>query len=116
MSALMPQKLKGDPMQVYKIFSIRDSKAEIFHQPFYQKSHGEAERTFHQLCNDPKSTLFQFPEDFDLYYVGEYNDQSGVFKPLNTPQHVSKAISNKKPDPRIMPQDLDPKTKESFGL
>jgi len=76
----------------HKVYSIRDAKAEVFNCPFYKKTHGEAERDFKTLCNDPKSTVFNFPEDFDLYYVGEYDDDSGKLAPLDTPQHVVKAV------------------------
>lgn len=76
-----------------KIFSIRDAKAECFNQPFFQKTHGEAERNFTQLVKDQKSMIAQFPEDYDLYYLGTYDDQTGLVKVLDTPQHVIKAIS-----------------------
>lgn len=79
-----------------KMFSIRDAKGEIFNQPFFAKTHGEAERNFHRLTTDPQSTVSQYPEDFDLYYLGIYNDQTGVTKSLDTPQHVQKAINVKK--------------------
>lgn len=77
---------------VLKAFSIRDEKAGIFHPPFYKHSHGEAERDFTQLVMDEKSMAAKFPEDFDLWYLGEFNDQSGRFEPLETPQHVIKAV------------------------
>lgn len=77
---------------ILKVFTIRDQKAEIFNTPFFQKTHGEAERNFRTLVNDSKSTISQFPEDFDLYFLGEYDDNLGTFKSLDTPQHVIKAI------------------------
>lgn len=77
----------------FKMFSIRDSKAEIFNPPFFSKSHGEAERNFTALVRDNKSQLNQFPEDFDLYFVGHYDDQTGVTQTLDTPVHVVKAIN-----------------------
>lgn len=86
---------KGENMEL-KMFSIRDSKGEVFNQPFFQKTHGEAERNFSQLVNDSKSTVSQFPEDFDLYFIGTYDDQIGLVKPLATPQHILKAVSIKK--------------------
>lgn len=76
-----------------KAYSIRDSKAEIFNPPFYKKTHGEAERDFQTLCKDEKSTPAQYPEDFDLYFCGTYDDQTGLFKPLATPQHIIKAVN-----------------------
>jgi hypothetical protein len=77
---------------VLKIYSIRDTKGEVFHAPYFKTTHGEAERSFRQAANDDKTTISQFPEDFDLYYLGEYDDNTGKFKNLDTPQHVIKAI------------------------
>jgi hypothetical protein len=78
-----------------KLYTIRDSKGEFYGPPFTQKTHGEAERSFHTLTNDPKSNVNQYPEDFDLYYLGEYDDISGKIKPNDTPQHIVKAVSVK---------------------
>lgn len=75
-----------------KIYSIRDAKAEYFTQPFFKKTHGEAERDFTMLCKDEKSQIHAFPEDYDLYYIGEYDDQTGKMTPLDTPQHIIKAV------------------------
>lgn len=77
---------------ILKVFSIRDAKAEVFNQPFFKKTHGEAERDFSALCKDEKSMPSQFPEDFDLYFLGEYDDQNGLLLSLDTPQHVIKAV------------------------
>jgi len=79
----------------HKIYSIRDQKAEYFTQPFFKKTHGEAERDFHQLVNDEKSQLNKFPEDFDLYHLGTYDDETGKMTPLDTPQHITKAVQQK---------------------
>ena len=79
-----------------KIYTILDSKAGAFNLPFFQKTHGEAERNFNALVNDNKSLVSQYPEDFDLYYLGEYDDETGTFKSLDTPQHMLKAIACKK--------------------
>ena len=82
-------------MATLKAFAIRDSKAEYFNTPFFQKSHGEAERSFKQLTNDNQSTVSKYPEDFDLYYLGEYDDNTGTLAALESPQHVTKAIHMK---------------------
>ena len=76
-----------------KAFSIRDAKAEVFNTPFFQKTHGEAERSFRTGINDQTTSLNKYPEDFDLYYIGEYDDQSGCFIVLDTPQHMVKGVS-----------------------
>jgi len=80
---------------VLKIFSVRDSKGEIFGQPFFQKTPGEAERSFKMLVNDSQSIPSKYPEDFDLYYIGQFDDQSGKVQPIDTPMHIVKAIALK---------------------
>ncbi len=80
-----------------KVYSIRDAKSEIFNTPFYKKTHGEAERDFKTLVNDSKSTVFNYSEDFDLYYHGTYDDNTGLFNPLKTPEHIVKAVQLKNP-------------------
>lgn len=79
----------------HKIYAIRDSKGEVYNTPFYKKTHGEAERDFKTLANDPKSMVFNYPEDFDLYYLGTLDDVSGKLNPIDTPQHIVKAVQLK---------------------
>lgn len=74
-----------------KVYSIRDAKVSAFNMPFYKHTHGEAERDFHTLTKDEKSTVHQYPEDFDLYYLGTYDNITGQFQSLDSPQHIVKA-------------------------
>lgn len=90
----LEQLRKGKKMEL-KAYSVRDAKAEAYNLPFFKHMHGEAEREFTKLARDPQSQVNQFPEDYDLYYVGNYDLQTGVFKALDTPQHMLKAISVK---------------------
>lgn len=71
---------------LHKMYSVRDVKSEIFNTPFPAPSHAAAERNFSQLAKDPKTTVAQFPSDFDLYYIGDYDDNQGTMKPLEVPQ------------------------------
>lgn len=80
---------------ILRMYSIRDTKAEVFGAPFYKNTHGEAERDFQRLIRDEKSTVNQYPEDFDLYYLGDYDDQSGKVRPADSPQHIVKAVQLK---------------------
>lgn len=75
-----------------KVYSIRDRKTEMYNTPWFQKSHGEAERSFTSMAMDEKTTINQYPEDYDLYFIGEYNSDTGCLIPLDSPLHVSKAI------------------------
>lgn len=86
---------------ILRAYSIRDQKSEIFNSPFFKNTHGEAERDFRTLVNDDKSTVNKFPEDFDLYYVGDYDNNTGVFAPQSTPQIVIKAVQVLEQKPRL---------------
>lgn len=83
-----------------QVYSIRDAKGEVYNTPFFQKTHGEAERNFRELVKDEKSMVAKYPEDFDLYHLGTYDDQSGTFQTLDTPLHMLKAI-NAQPRPSL---------------
>jgi len=74
-----------------KVYSVRDSKGEVYFTPFFNKTHGEAIRNFKALSNDQASMISKYPEDFDLYHLGTYNNVTGQIKPLDTPLHLEKA-------------------------
>lgn len=81
---------------ILQMYSVRDSKGEIYNPPFFNKTHGEAERNFRELANDEKSMVSKYPEDYDLYYLGNYDDQTGKFQAEDTPKHIQKAVALKR--------------------
>lgn len=78
-----------------KVFSIKDSKAGIFMPPFLQNSHGEAERTFNKYTHKSDSMISQYPDDYDLYFMGDFDDNTGKFDLLPAPQHIVNAAQIK---------------------
>ena len=81
-----------------QIYAIRDQKGACYLSPFYKKTPGEAQRDFQSAVNDNReNNMFsKYPEDFDLFHLGTYCDQTGKITPLSTPAHVVKAIDVKK--------------------
>jgi len=77
--------------QTLKMFSIRDIKGECFNPPFFSRTHGDAERSFTRLALDPQSTISQFPEDYDLYFIGEYDDENASIVQNGQPKLVMNA-------------------------
>lgn len=51
--------------------------------PFAQPNDACACRTFRIWLNDPSSELSKSPEDYELFYLGEYETETGIacFKP-----------------------------------
>lgn len=70
-----------------KVFTVFDSKVECYNTPFFQKSTGEAIRSWTDLANDPQSSISKHPEDYALMEIGTYDDLTGAFEnsvaPLN---------------------------------
>lgn len=62
---------------------LYDAKANTYSSPFFSPTTEAAKRDFGLLCNDGKSLQSQFPADFDLYLVGEYDTFTAVFRPVD---------------------------------
>lgn len=62
---------------ILKIFTIYDSKANSFLQPFYCPNQSVAIRHFAHAANDPSTDIGRYPEDFNLHEIGTFDTDSG---------------------------------------
>lgn len=89
-----------------KIVCVRDRAADVFGTPFFMASHGQAIRSFADEINSQRenNTLNKHPQDFDLYALGEYDDQDGSFH-TDTPRQIAigKDLVNRPTYPGQMP-------------
>lgn len=69
-------------------YSIFDTKSLVYSNPFYALTHGAAIRIVTDAARDPNSQLSRHPADFVLYCVGVYDDQNGIFSPLDPKEHI----------------------------
>ena len=67
-----------------KLYSIFDAKANTFCAPFVCVSNGVAVRQLMDLVQDEKTTISKYPEDFSLYFIGDFADDSGMLLPLDS--------------------------------
>lgn len=72
-------------------FSIFDVKGSNFTPPFFMAAQGIALRNFSDLVNDPQTSVFKHPEDYKLYKVGSFDDNSGLFVPIPVPEFLCNA-------------------------
>ena len=68
-----------------KVFSIYDSKAEAYKQPFFMATKGEAVRGILEVLDRPDHLFAKYPADYTLFELGEYDDSNGKMLPHNTP-------------------------------
>lgn len=76
---------------VLKIYAVFDVKASNYGQPFFMTQHGLAVRAFSDLAQDDKASVSKHPEDYKLYCLGEYDDNSGKFVSLSVPEFINNA-------------------------
>lgn len=66
-----------------KIFTVYDLKACVYLRPVFAVNAGAALRDFGgEVSGNEKSMLFAHPEDFQLFEIGEFNDETGEIKGL----------------------------------
>lgn len=72
------------------IIVMRDITANVYGQPNFVGNLGGAIRTFADQVNDPKrdTVLSQHPEDFELYKVGTYEDNTCEWE-LHKPEQIA---------------------------
>lgn len=72
----------------------RDVVANV-HSNLMQVPHiGGSIRAFGDECKrkEPNNILAQHPEDFELWIVGEYDDNTGIITPYNHPERKQLAV------------------------
>jgi len=73
------------------VCSVYDNKARLFSTPFFAHSKTTAVRDFHTAALDPASQINKFPGDYELWVVGEWDDETGNIQPLSQIEFVTKA-------------------------
>lgn len=76
---------------IQKIFSIRDTKADAFMQPFFAPTKGVAMRQFGAAVNKEGHDLNLYTDDYSLFLIGEFNDSTGSIEPAAAPEIVCAA-------------------------
>lgn len=72
-------------------YTLFDEVAEVHYPPIFCKNENEARRLFVDCCNDPKTIAGEHPEDYRLYRIGVFNDNTGMFEPVE-PQLIVKGV------------------------
>lgn len=65
------------------IVAVYDNASQMFGQPFFVTAIGQALRSFTDEVNRPAqdNQLYQHPEDFSLYHIGYFEEETAVFTP-----------------------------------
>mgnify|MGYP000089878766 CR=1 FL=1 len=86
------------------LFSVYDSAAGMYLDPFVSPSQEFAIREFRRVVNKPGHQFNEFPEDYTLFYIGEFNPENGEIA-ANHPLSLGVAITFK--DQMSLSEQLD---------
>lgn len=79
------------------IVSVFDSAAQAFNRPFFVPSTGLAIRSFKDEVNRQAADnpMFAHPGDFELYLLGEFDDNTGDLTSIPAASLLGRAIDQK---------------------
>lgn len=75
------------------IFTVFDSAAGGFLDPFTAPTIEVAIRGFRELVNTQDHQFNRFPEDYTLFQLGTFNVETGQVSPLDTPHPLGVAVT-----------------------
>lgn len=61
------------------VCTVKDRALNAFGRPFYVPSVGVAERSFRDECRNPESEISKHPEDYELFLLGDYDEETATF-------------------------------------
>lgn len=64
-----------------QMYVIWDSKARVYHKPVHFHNDELALRAARNLVSDGDNEIRRNPEDFTLFHVGEYDDETASLQP-----------------------------------
>lgn len=76
---------------ILTLCSVKDRAADAFGRPMFVRSIGEAIRSFSDEINRAAedNQLYNHSDDFDLFELGEFCDNTGILKTHELPKLVS---------------------------
>jgi len=74
------------------------------------RSKGEAIRGLMSILGDQNSQIAKYPQDFILFQIGEYDDETGAIM-SHAPESLGVASEFERPEPKVATPNghLDPK-------
>lgn len=86
------------------VIAVRDRALDAFMRPFFMQSIGQAVRAFADEINrnDKDNPLAQHPDDYDLYLLATWDEDTGAFK--QTAEHPRQIAVGKEHRKPVQPQ------------
>lgn len=76
---------------ILKVFSVFDSKAGAFLQPFFSVNVATASREFMAAAQNQEHAFHRYAGDYELFLLGEWDQYEGVIKMYEAKQSLGLA-------------------------
>lgn len=73
-----------------KLYSVLDKQSKTTQNPFSFQTHRDAIDGLRQVVNDENTTISKHSDDFDLYFLGEYDPRKMEFN-ISHPEKIASA-------------------------
>lgn len=75
-------------MTILVVVGIRDSAMDAYMRPLVFPHQNVAIREFSDAVNrnDPENAMYQHPEDYELHKLGLWDDRTGEYEALKSPE------------------------------
>jgi len=70
---------------IHNAYVVYDSAAQIYNKPFYLINDQVAMRAAQDLIDDQNTDIARHPEQFSMFKIGIYDDETALFTILDTP-------------------------------
>lgn len=77
------------------VCAVLDAAAECYSNPFFSANKAVGIRDFHYACQDKSTSLGRNPEDYSLWYLGEFDDVLCTFDLLPAPEKIAVGFTPK---------------------
>ena len=78
-------------MMVYGVYSVYDKAIGAYGRPMFLQSDGQCLRSFIDEVNNPESGMHKHPEDYSLFKLGSWDDESAIFVAEEAPRCLARA-------------------------
>lgn len=70
---------------ILKMLTVYDSKAECYNTPIFAPTTAVALRMFRAACNEETNEFNKYSSDYQLFEIGEFDQDTCEFRSHNTP-------------------------------
>ncbi len=60
-----------------QLYAVYDTATGVYQKPFFGQADGEVKRSFQDIALDVDSPIGKHPEDYTLYRLGNFDDNTG---------------------------------------